>query len=139
MLHRKDQQQDERAQKESRIDPQSQTLFQRIKVQNCDLPCPQRGVRVKEHRQVVTRSQPTSNGQNRCPGQPVAPDRKRRQKAAVAHPGRGAIDGRPAAFRRKEARDLGIDEGLDKAETDRQYPDYPRGVADGRGDPSDRK
>ena len=77
---------------------------------------------------------PGADRQHRGPGEPVRPERQRRQDAAVADPGRGAMNGGAPALRGVQACDLCVGEGLSKSEQHRDRPDNPGGRPDGGRD-----
>ena len=74
----------------------------------------------------VARRDRGAEREHRRPGDPVAPDRQRRDELAVAQPGRRAIDRRAARLVREQARDFRIGEGLDEAHQHRHDPDRDR-------------
>ena len=80
-----------------------------------------------------------ADGQDRRPGEPIAPHREGRDQLAVADPCRRAIDGGAPGLAREHPCNLGIGESLDEAEQHRERPhDVGRG-ADGSGDAADRE
>ena len=111
--------------------------FMKPRSSELDLPGADRGIGREKRIQDVAGGDAAADGEHRRPGEPIAPDRKRRDELGVAHPGGRAIDRCAARLVGKETGDLGIGEGLDKAEDDRQRPYQDRGRADGRGDAAD--
>ena len=137
MLHGEGQQQQGSTQEEGRIDAQRQPGVDEVEIGDGDDPGVDRRICGKETDQDVAGGNAGADGKHRRPGKPIAPHRKRPEDLAVAHPGRGTIDGRAPGFVREHARDLGIGERLDEAHDDGQGPDDVGGRADGGGDAAD--
>ena len=69
-----------------------------------------------------------ADGQDRRPGEPIAPYREGRDQLAVADPCRRAIDGGTPGLAREHPCNLGIGESLDEAEQHRERPHDEEGV-----------
>jgi hypothetical protein len=87
--------------------------------------------------QDIARGDAAADGEHWCPGEPIAPDRERRDELGVTHPSRSAVDRCATGLVGEEAGDLRIGEGLEKAEDDRQGPHQRRGRAHRRGNAAD--
>ena len=118
---------------------QGQAVLEEAQVGERDAPGQDRRVGGEERGEDVAGGDAAADGQHRRPGDPVAPDRERRDDPSVADPGGGAVDRGPAGLARKQAGDLGIGVGLDVAHQHRDDPDHPGRVADRGGDAADRE
>ena len=127
------------ADEEGRVPPELQILLEEAEIEQLDLPGADGGIRREQRIQDVTRGDAAADCEHRRPGQPVAPHRERGDELGVTHPCGRAVDRGPAGFVGEQPRDLGIGEGLDEAEQNRQRPHQDRRRAYGRGNAADRE
>ena len=136
MLQGKGHQQKARGDNRNEVDPQVQSIANDAKIQQLDLPGVDCGIGREQAGHDIARPQTGAERKHRGPGQPVAPDRNRRDELAIGQPRCRAIDGGPAGLMRIEPGNLGIDEGLDEPHQDRDNPDHPARLADDRRNPA---
>jgi hypothetical protein len=137
MLNGKGNQKQDCADEESRVEAQPEAFLHEAEVCELDLPGADRGVRREKRVQDIARGDAAADGEHWCPGEPIAPDRERRDELGVTHPSRSAVDRCATGLVGEEAGDLRIGEGLEKAEDDRQGPHQRRGRAHRRGNAAD--
>src|SRR5665811_1520733 len=122
MLNAERDQHQNRADEEGGVQAKAQALLEEGEIDELDLPGSDRGLGREQSRENVAGGDATTDGKDRRPGEPVAPHRMRRDELGVTHPSRGTVDRGAARLVREQARDLGIGEGLDEAEEDRERP-----------------
>ena len=87
----------------------------------------------------VARGNGAAEGQDRRPGKPVAPHRKRPDQLGIAQPGGRAIDRSAAGFLGEQPGNFRIGEGLDEAHDHRDDPHQEGQLPGGACDAPDRE